>query len=277
MTARALTSWRRWLTWGVLCLACSAGGCGHPGEKTNPAATPETPRPQPTVAFTHPLLRNLQTYCYACHHGETGQTFDPFSRQPAFLAATSEPEVLHDVREVAGRAMRYLRSAQMPKATDPPLSKDKRRDIMRALKLLSQSPPSRPVATPDPAQLVQLRLDYDQQLRASLTYKCGACHGQEANVFQTLLFGAGIRLARQAWDSADGFPFGSDYAQDPLLQVNRLEVAVVTQSMPPLYYTASFPSRQLSADDIARVQAWVTQARQVYSQAAAPRGATPTP
>ncbi|MGE3537910.1 MAG: hypothetical protein AB7N91_10815 [Candidatus Tectimicrobiota bacterium] len=248
-------------------LLYTACGLVPPHEARSAPAAPvpaSTSAPLPDPTYAHPLLRDLQTYCYACHHGDTGQVFDRFSRQPAFFAGASETEVLQHVREIAGRAVRYLRSAQMPKSTDPGLPKDKRRDLIKELKTLGTTPTDAPVARPDVQQLAQVQAAYDQQLRATLAYKCGVCHAQEANLLQHLLFGGAIDMARHAWDSSEGFPFGGDYRQDPLLQLSRLEVAVVTQSMPPVYYTASFPDRHLTSEDLARLRAWITQARAAY-------------
>lgn len=255
-------------SWSVVGLLCMLGlmwtSCGvTPGNDTRPTASTIAVQ-QAQAHFNHPLLRDLQTYCYACHHGEPGEAFDRFSRQPAFFATASEPEVLQNVREVAGRAIRYLRATQMPKATDPALPKDKRREMIKALKALATTPPTASAVVREPVQLAQLQAEYDRQLRPSLAYKCGVCHGEEANFVQILLFGGAIQLARREWDSTNGFPFGGDYVSDPLLQLSKLEVAVIMKSMPPVYYTASFPDRQLSPDDITRIRAWLQQARTVY-------------
>lgn len=239
--------------YGVLSVACLVFGASCAEAESLPA-------------FTHPLLRDLKTYCYACHHGRGGETFDKFSRQPAFFAAATESELIQNIREIAARALRYLRSKRMPKAMNPFLPMAKRREMVKAIKALAVTPPTGRVPVADPAKLVHVRKAYDRHVSSIIEQKCGFCHGQSANHFQALLFGGTIRLARREWDSSTGYPFGGDYARDPVLQLSMLEVVIANGSMPPPYYVSTFPAGKLSDREVARILDWIENARALYDR-----------
>ncbi len=221
---------------------------------------------QSVPALTRRLLKDMETYCYACHHGERGKSFDKFSRQPAFFAADSEQELIQNIRGIASRAVRYLRSKRMPKVTNPFLPMTKRHEMVVAIKALAITPPAGHSSIVSPAQLTRVRRTYGQQIRPIIKQKCNVCHGQEANRFQKVLFGGTIRLAKREWDSSAGYPFGGDYAQDPILLLSMLEVTVVNRSMPPLAYTSTFPSKRLSEYEVKRILNWIEGARALYNR-----------
>lgn len=220
---------------------------------------------QSLPAVTRRLLKDMETYCYACHHGERGKSFDKFSRQPAFFAADSESELIQNIRGIASRAVRYLRSKRMPKVTDPLLPMTKRREMVIAIKALAITPPAEHIPITSLAQLNHIRRTYDQHILPIIKQKCNVCHGQEANRFQKMLFGGTIRLAKREWDSSAGYPFGGDYAQDPILLLSMLEVTVVNRSMPPLAYTSTLPSKRLSKNEVNRILNWIEGTRAVYN------------
>lgn len=220
-------------------------------------------QPQPDV--TSQLLKDLKTYCYTCHNGERGETFDKFSRQPAFFAADNEQALIGNIREIATRALRYLRSKRMPKATDPLLPMVKRRQMVEGLKMLAMTLPAGGVPVVDPERLALIREAYEREIHPIIARKCNMCHGQGANQLQEVLFGGTMRLARREWDSSAGYPFGGDYVIDPVLQLSRLEVAVGNRTMPPLSYTSTFPSLKLSDREVERIMAWIGQARSLYA------------
>lgn len=232
-----------------------------PTAATAPAALPP---------LTRPLLRDLKTYCYRCHNGNRGERFDRFSKRPAFFAADTEEALVQNVREIAARAFRYLKLRKMPLATQPPLSMAKRDEIAYGIKALATTPPGGHTPAGDPVQLARARTAFARDIAPIIDEKCDACHGRGASWLQETLFNGTIRSAKRDWDVSDGYPFGGDYAADPVLQLSMLEVAVANRSMPPRAYVATRPQQRLSDDEVRRVLRWIRQARTAYRGTAPP-------
>lgn len=240
-----------------------------PNRRINDTPAATTARRLPPL--TRPLLEDLRTYCSRCHSGTGSERFDRFSTRPAFFAADTEEELVQNVREIAARALHYLKLRKMPLATRPVLSMAKRTEIANGIKTLATTPPGGRPPTGDPVRLAHARTAFERDIAPILEAKCHACHGRGASWVQEALFSGTIRSAKRDWDVSDGYPFGGDYAADPVLQLSMLEVAVVNRSMPPRAYGATRASRQLSEDEIRRLLRWIRQARAAYRPAAPAR------
>ncbi len=215
-------------------------------------------------SMPQPLLADLRTHCYRCHHGDAGARFDRFSKRPAFFAADTEEALVQNIREIAARAFRYLKMRKMPLATQPVLSMTKRNEIAYGIKALATTPPGGRTPTGDPVRLARARTVFERDVAPILEEKCHLCHGGGANWLQERLFSGTIRSAKRDWDVSDGYPFGGDYAVDPVLQLSMLEVAVANRSMPPRAYVATRSDRRLSDDEVRRVLDWIQQTRTAY-------------
>lgn len=132
---------------------------------------------------------------------------------------------------------------------------------------LADSYPRQETVQSDPAAMALVTDQYTQQIEPFFKEKCAHCHVADPEYpWYVAVPGLGAIMrhhneeGREDLDFTEGFPFKGKGSLAHRL--DELEEAVLDErEMPPLYYRLTHPGSRLSADEEARLKAWLALAR----------------